>query len=88
MPKKLLTLAYSEWWPPDVKEGGNHSPFLLNLHLQKRGFAMFWSILSWLFAWLSTAISFVGSVAGIAVCIAIWRGWIPFDPDSDRRGKT
>ena len=48
---------------------------------------MFWSILSWLFAWLSTAISFVGSVAGIAVGIAIWRGWIPFDPDNDAKWR-
>ena len=36
MLKKLLTLAYSEWWPPDVKEGGNHSPLMLNLHFQTR----------------------------------------------------
>ena len=49
---------------------------------------MFWSILTWLVSWLSGAAVFIGSLAGWAILFAIWRGWIPCNPDNDKKWRN
>mgnify|MGYP004482706147 FL=1 len=49
---------------------------------------MFWSIFTWLVAWLSSAVIFIGSLIGWVVLYAIWRGWIPCNLDNDKRGNA
>ena len=49
---------------------------------------MFWSIVTWLVAWLSSAVIFIGSLIGWVVLYAIWRGRITCNLDNDKRGNA